>query len=269
MRNNPAHKWGEVCGSLHHLEKEGQEEVYHCLACGKDKLYRNVRSGLWNCFACGISGKVDFGTLPTKRRVQFREHPGFIVTIKTCKPGVVGPFAHWLNRTDVKTLEDFDPVVIQGDGVKTPPRAYLPLVDLQWDTECGYVSYQGPGVYRILGQRGLLKSPVPSDTNYLLITEGLFDCLSLHRAVQGKYLCVCTLGNRISQFQLEQLLLITFGHPIRFVVCYDRDIPFAAHVLRNRLRQYHPTSIQFPPEPYKDWDEAIRGGVEFRIDETS
>ena len=282
------------------VKRVGNSGEYRCICLlhheTKPSMYINPSKGQWNCQGCGKGGGL-LQLIMLYEGVSYQEavakagtdsSPRVVIPVAKQDPltldykqrmtQAVAEYADHLNR-DIEAMRylteerglsivtiiryllglcpehphDIQPPL--GDGHRPTLAGHITIPDMS-DGYCAYMQGRRmtPGEPRYMGLSGLPK-PLYGFGRFrnertLYLVEGPFDWLTL---LEWGLPAVSSLGSHLSPSQ--QALL----YDKRVVLAQDADT--AGDLAAEQMARNLPTTIRLrPPEPFKDWNDALIGG---------
>lgn len=220
------------------VRKQGEELIFTCPRCHRDKLWTNIRKGVFHCVRCGNAGLIkSLLGLPVSesdlagRGLAYLTDPDAWFLPKTAVP-IASPIPDFVIGGTGNDIIPFcqnkgislRTYLEKGWGISGSPklrgRLIIPIVE-----EGKTVSY----VARSVDGRKPKEISGPNKGQYLygiddfppgtdvVIVEGIFDCEAVKRAY---FHSVALLGSSISDIQLGKLLST---HPTAIILMLDGD----------------------------------------------
>lgn len=270
-----------------HVRKAGDEYIVCCPFCDQRgrsrddnyKLYINVKKNLAHCFRCDYASRAT-DLLPTLTSFGFDSRPAEASSTSATEPLEGLPTCYHVEDLPADNVareyvesRGFRPSEFPGTFLFCPnylknnysfgPRLILPV--WQAGNYCGFQA-RALGDHRIkyLNASGMDKSKLLynydvaiKQTNELIITEGIFDCLKAGPTA------VAAFGKAISEHQLRLISL----HPFkRIIILLDEDAYEDAKKLAKQLSLHYQTYVtRIPQKPGEKIDPGKLSTNEIRL----
>ena len=101
--SNSKQKAIERFGNPVRINKNGNELVFKCIKCGREKLYYNVQTAIYHCFRCDYSGKLRVRVSMSDLRNRYNMDGLKKVTNTTA--GLLPHLAHSINLIPFPSLQ--------------------------------------------------------------------------------------------------------------------------------------------------------------------
>lgn len=264
-----------IIGDFVRAEKDGDEHIHHCLTCGRNKLSVNqglanpVKTGMYHCWHCGISGLTREGvTFPV-----FTVHRDQTVTNDAETYEKMFRVAHV--ETDIKSLAALlAKRQITGDVIepfslcfepqrKEKDRLAMPMH--LGARPCGYQLWCPSERirYKNEGGRGIAGEEITGACTHVVLCEGMFDAFRIWEVIHDKWArntryVMSTSGSSISQPQIAELLG-RIPETAEVYIAFDNDKLSAAMKAYNMLSPYLNIHVALPPAALGgDWDDIFK-----------
>lgn len=232
--SNSKQKAIERFGNPVRINKNGNELVFKCIKCGREKLYYNVQTAIYHCFRCDYSGKlrvrVSMSDLRNRynmdglKKVTNIKPPEMILIPYIQKPLTDAQITALHNRG----LTDSDILFYHISGREEDGRIQIPnyikgtFTDLvcNWEWDKSKITDENP---KYLNSEGTLKGEtlfnifnIPDEAEQIILCEGIFNAITAGRNAIASYGCL------ITQHQIDLLLS---KKPKSILIAYDSDEP--------------------------------------------
>lgn len=216
------------------VRKHGTEYVYACSqpTCeGKQgsTLELNVKTGLFHCFRCGWSGRIDdIGKLA--------------LTAPVPRPDVDNPEVKAVPKSVYRALSHrgcnpeyvIDRYKIGWDGWRL---CWQVSADMYWRR--GIYAYQDPKVLFDPGEKGVLGEHLLDKKQYVVITEGDYKAAS----IPLPYVGIAIGGSTITNNQLD---ILAYYRPRMVIVALDGGVNPGSVVRKLRAKDIPTQSLSLP-----------------------